>query len=158
MIANFVANVVGKLYPAWCGKFKPRLAERWAEFVNCPKRLEAEGPFLLSLLKGNPLRIFDAATGTGCEAVFLARRGCNVTANEIDRDLARQAKQFALGEAVSIHFTDYNWRDVEKSFEPGSFDVTFILGNSLCQFVNLTERSSWTSGTSLTYFASAAKS
>jgi len=100
--------------------------------VNCPKRLEAEGPFLLSLLKGNASQIFDAAMGTGCEAVFLAKRGYNVTANEIDGNLSKHAKAFAKREAASVSFTNYDWREVGKCFQLGSFDVTLVLGNSLC--------------------------
>ena len=117
---------------AWDGRFKPRLAERWPEFVNCPKRLESEGPFLLNLLRQKSSRIFDAAVGTGCETVFLAKHGFDVTGNEIDTDLMRHAKDLAEQEAAHVHFTNYDWLDLEQRFESASFDVTFVMGNSLC--------------------------
>jgi SAM-dependent methyltransferase len=100
--------------------------------VNCPKRLEVEGPFLLGLLERHPLRIFDAAMGTGCETVFLAKRGHNVTGNEINRQLTRHAKAFAEREGVSVHFADYDWRAMAGLSKSENFDVVLILGNSLC--------------------------
>jgi SAM-dependent methyltransferase len=33
---------------------------------------------------------------------------------------------------VSVRFTNYAWQRVERFFQSGSFDVTLVLGNSLC--------------------------
>lgn len=116
----------------WDEKFKTQLAERWPEFVNCRKRLKTEGPFLLSINRPGTMRILDAAMGIGCEAVFLAKQGFYVTGNEIDHELSRHANQLANQESVTLQFTNYDWRELRKHFGAAQFDLTLVLGNSLC--------------------------
>ena len=116
----------------WDEKFRTQLAECWPEFVNCRKRLEAESSFLLNLVRQRGRSILDAAMGTGCEAVFLAKQGFDVTGNEIDSELARHASELAEQENVTFHRSKCDWRRLAEHFGVAQFDVVLLLGNSLC--------------------------
>ena len=126
------ARISTRLPKGWDERFDSPLARRWNEFVDCPKRLEKEAPFLLSILPKCGKRVLDAAMGTGCEAVFLAKQDFDVTGNEIDIELRSRAIAFAERERAIISFTDYDWCQLETRFGLGVFDATLILGNSLC--------------------------
>ena len=117
----------------WTGTLKNDLVNNWADFVNCSKRLETEGPFLDKLIEyyDNPC-VLDAAMGIGCETIYLKKRGTNIIANEIDPDLCNIAIQNATNHGVNIDITSHDWRNLESGFGVDAFDVVFILGNSLC--------------------------
>lgn len=118
--------------PLWQGECGDSLAARWPEFVDYPKRLETEAPFLLGLAKKYGTRILDAAMGIGCESVFLTGCGLQLTSNEISGAFQKVAAEYARGQDVVLNATSIDWRDLAQVFPRESFDLTLVLGNSLC--------------------------
>jgi glycine/sarcosine N-methyltransferase len=116
----------------WCGTFEDPLASRWPAFVDCKRRIETEGPFLLHSLNHPSDCILDAAMGIGCESVFLAKRGLRVTGNEISPKFRALASAYARHEDVNLRMTSVDWRDLSTAFLGKAFDMVLLLGNSLC--------------------------
>lgn len=129
--------------------FGYHLAIEWENFVNCEKRLEKEGPFLSMLIdkckKGvSDLIIFDAAVGTGCESVYLRKKGIKkVISNEISPTFQTVAYQKAKDEGVKLEITSWNWLELDEKFKERynelKVNMALILGNSLCLLTNKNE-------------------
>lgn len=116
----------------WNGECEDPLVARWPDFVNYSKRLETEGPFLRGVVRQYGVRVLDAAMGIGCESIFLTKEGAQVTGNEINPGFREHAREKARVEKVELKVTAIDWRNLAKVFEPDSFDVILLLGNSLC--------------------------
>jgi SAM-dependent methyltransferase len=124
----------------WSGECEDTLAQRWPDFVDPSKRLVKEAPFLEALINRYGTRVLDAAMGIGCESVFLAKCGSQVTGNEISSRFRRIALARARLENAPMKVTAIDWRNLAKVFDPDSFDVVLLLGNSLCLMRELADR------------------
>jgi 2-polyprenyl-3-methyl-5-hydroxy-6-metoxy-1,4-benzoquinol methylase len=120
--------------------FEPELAQAWRDFVNPSQRLRrGEEDFLTGVLdtyRGDreppAVRVFDASAGVGVESVALQQKGYDVTSNEIDWTLMRQARAYAAEQGVgTMPMTSYDWRHLETEIEPATYDVVLCLGNAL---------------------------
>jgi class 3 adenylate cyclase/2-polyprenyl-3-methyl-5-hydroxy-6-metoxy-1,4-benzoquinol methylase len=114
--------------------FEPRLADVWDEFVAAPKRINGLGPFVDGCIKQigvERAKILDAATGTGCESIYLLGKGHSVTSNEIEHRLIVHARESAAASGVQLDVTRFDWRHFEHLAAPDTFDVVLALGNSL---------------------------
>lgn len=106
------------------------LMQAWPRFVHCAGRMKTLGPYLEKFLPLSPdVQILDAAAGTGCEVLWLARKGLSVTANEISHDLRQQlVRKLEIRGPI---LTAFDWNDFADSF-PRPFDGVVLLGNSMC--------------------------
>jgi SAM-dependent methyltransferase len=112
--------------------FPYSLAAQWGSFVDCPKRLMTEAPFLNSVLRDthNDI-ILDACTGIGCESIYLSKLGYKVTSNEIDPGLRTIADANGKAAGVDLSLTSVDWREIDGAFESNAFHKVLLLGNSL---------------------------
>lgn len=124
----------------WSAVCEDTLAQRWLDFVDPPKRLVNEAPFLDALIDRYGAHVLDAAMGIGCESVFLAKRGYQVTGNEISSSFRRIALARARLENAPLKVTAMDWRNLGRVFESDSFDLVLLLGNSLCLMRELADR------------------
>jgi SAM-dependent methyltransferase len=67
-----------------------------------------------------PGRALDLGCGEGADAVWLARRGWHVTAVDISGVALARAAEHAAETGVTI---DFQRRDLQESFPPGSWDL-----------------------------------
>jgi class 3 adenylate cyclase len=114
--------------------FEPGLADVWDEFVEAPKRVFGLGPFVdshIQRINVDKARVLDAATGTGCDSIYLLEQDHDVTSNEIEHRLIRHAREAATNADVSLNITRFDWRHLEHLAAPESYDVVLALGNSL---------------------------
>jgi len=110
-----------------------RLASRWADFVDCPKRLKQLGPFIMKQLSPfDSPRVLDACMGIGCETISLTSKGVDVVGNEISPQFRRIAAAEADRQDVDIRISSVDWRELVAEFGPEAFDAVLVLGNSLC--------------------------
>jgi SAM-dependent methyltransferase len=77
-------------------------------------------------------RVLDAACGIGVDAAALLRRGFDVTASDASEEMAGAARQrLRAAGADGTRVVTSAWADLPTSFEPGSFDAIFCIGNSI---------------------------
>ncbi len=74
-------------------------------------------------------RVLDAACGIGIDAAALVRRGFDVTASDASQEMAAATQQRLR--ATEARVVASTWADLPASFEPGSFDAIFCIGNSI---------------------------
>lgn len=108
------------------------LSAHWESFAGCDERLREEGAFLLARLGTPGSPILDAATGAGCESVFLKERGYLVISNEIERTLADHARRRAKSKGLELLLTSQRWHELDRLFNSPQFGAVLVLGNSLC--------------------------
>jgi len=114
--------------------FQPRLADYWASFVRADARVTELGPFVekrISELGVAKPKILDAATGTGCDSVYLTERGYDVVSNEIVQRFVAYARETAEENGVRLRIKRYDWRHFEYFAAPQSYDAILAFGNSL---------------------------
>jgi len=115
--------------------FQPRLADVWDEFVAPRKRVSKLGPFIQKQIDEAKLKepkILDAATGVGCDSIYLASAGYDVTSNEIDSRLIAHALDLAQNEGHQpLDIKRFDWRHFEHLAEGETYNVVLALGNSL---------------------------
>jgi glycine/sarcosine N-methyltransferase len=106
-------------------------------FVNWQPRLAVEMPFLLQQLQAlnlpgeAPLRVLDAACGTGMHAIALAKAGFMVTGADLSVGMIEKSRLNAQAEGVEVRFEAVGFGGLAKVFGTGSFDALLCLGNSL---------------------------
>ena len=118
------------------------LARAWEDFVDPPRRLALQGPFLLKLLEPYKKKlVLDAAAGVGAESSFLLDNGFDVTANEIDDTLADVARLTARRNGFNLDMVKTLWQDLADVYNHRPrFDVILVLGNSLCLVLDPAEQ------------------
>jgi SAM-dependent methyltransferase len=82
-------------------------------------------------------RVLDAACGIGVDAAAQLRRGFDVTASDASEEMTaatRQRLRAAGADGASV--VTSAWADLPASFEPGSFDAIFCIGNSIAHAPN----------------------
>jgi ubiquinone/menaquinone biosynthesis C-methylase UbiE len=107
-------------------------------FVNWQSRLAGEMPFLLQQLRGlslpgkaAPLRVLDAACGTGMHAIALAKAGFSVAGADLSAGMIEKSRQNAQAAGVEVRFETVGFGGLAKVFGAGSFEALLCLGNSL---------------------------
>jgi SAM-dependent methyltransferase len=77
-------------------------------------------------------RVLDAACGIGVDATALLRRGFNVSASDASEEMVAATRQRLEAAGVrDARVINSAWVDLPASFEPGSFDAIFCVGNSI---------------------------
>jgi len=111
-------------------------------FVNWQNRLGFEMPFLEALLRpladeagARPLRVLDAAAGTGMHVIELARRGYQAFGADLSGGMIERARANALAAGVGAGFETAGFGRLRETFfkDPAAsrFDAVLCLGNSL---------------------------
>jgi glycine/sarcosine N-methyltransferase len=120
-------------------------------FVNWKNRLAVEIPFLEETIqktfpsKKTPIRILDAATGTGMHAIRLARSGFDVSGADLSEGMIERARENASASHATLRFEVAGFGSLARTFsitpemsgpEPTTknqtaFDIVLCLGNSL---------------------------
>jgi len=130
-------------------KEKPEWLKRenrdWEEIYS--KRSLAEIPWhserpdqeLIDLIeneKVKPYSVLDVGCGAGTDAIYLASKGCKVTAIDVSRGAVRTARERAGEAGVEIDFIAGNFLDV--AFDSESFD--FINDRGFFHHINPGDR------------------
>ncbi len=112
-------------------------------FVNWPSRLGYELPFIegqlvsLASLPGQaarPLRVLDAACGTGMHAVTLAQHGYLVAGADLSAGMVEKARANAAAAGAAVDFITAGFGGLQRAFKNHPlfpFDALLCLGNSL---------------------------
>lgn len=114
-----------------------KFSSDYDRFVNWQSRLAIEMPFLLKQLgnvhprPGTPLRVLDAACGTGQHAIALSREGLKVVGADLSPEMIAVARTNASSAGVNVRFEPVGFGSLAKTFAHGSFDALLCLGNSL---------------------------
>lgn len=93
--------------------------------------LMLDSTLLSHLAIRNGARILDLAVGGGHEMLQLLSHGWNVEGNDVDPQFIEEARKrvATLGRPSIIHHSD--WRELSRSFSPGSYQAAYLIGNSL---------------------------
>jgi SAM-dependent methyltransferase len=75
--------------------------------------------------------ILDACAGSGCESIYLRKKGLPVISNEIDLQLLSVAQRAAQAEGVTLSCSAVDWRELCTEFGEGKFTTALLMGNSL---------------------------
>ena len=119
-------------------------------FVNWESRLAVELPFLeqsirpLSGPSGEPVRVLDAACGTGMHAIALAQRGFAATAADLSEPMVARGRANAAAAGVQISFAAAGFGELAGAFRMSPlfpFDAVICLGNSLPHLLTPTQLS-----------------
>lgn len=115
-----------------------QFSEDYDRFVNWKARLEFEMPFLTqqldSLEAQAPLRVLDAACGTGMHAIELTRRGYHAVGADLFPEMIDRAQANAAAAGVNTLFFPAGFGDLARTFLQEHllpFDAVICLGNSL---------------------------
>lgn len=109
-------------------------------FVNWEERLPVEMPFILEKLRtaaleeDRPIRVLDAACGTGMHAIALAKAGMRVSGADLSAEMIRVAKTNARAAQSSVEFKTAGFGVLAETFAGSSsfpYDAVICLGNSL---------------------------
>lgn len=73
-----------------------------------------------------PKKVLEIGSGPGRNAIYMAQKGCNVTALDISEKAIEWAKERASKDAIQIDFQCVSLFDFE--FEPHSFDFVYDCG------------------------------
>jgi glycine/sarcosine N-methyltransferase len=124
-------------------------SDDYDRFVNWENRLGFEMPWLLSQLEAlregspRPLRILDAACGTGMHAIALAHAGYDVTGVDLSEGMIARARANAQRNGVEVRFEVAGFYKLSPALglrSSGSnepFDAVLCLGNSLPHLTSL---------------------
>lgn len=106
-------------------------------FVNWPARLSVEMPWIEQQLQTlqrageGPLRVLDAACGTGMHAIALARGGYAAAGADLSPAMVERARQNAAANGVQVRFEAAGFGGLRRVFGAGAFEAVLCLGNSL---------------------------
>jgi len=112
-------------------------SQDYDRFVNWHNRLAFELPFLLKQLgsvspqPGAPLRVLDAACGTGQHVIALAKKGLDVTGADLSSEMIAVARTNATAADLDLRFEPVGFGSLAGTFGAGSFNAILCLGNSL---------------------------
>lgn len=110
-------------------------------FVNWPSRLAYELPWLEAQLqevpdelRARPMRVLDAACGTGKHAIALATLGYHTAGADLSAGMVEHARRNAQAAGVNVDFVVTGFGDLARTFRGTGlfpFDALLCLGNSL---------------------------
>ena len=124
------------------------LSQDYNRFVNWEERLSVEMPFIQNQLQlvhpksDQPLRILDAACGTGMHAIALAKEGNEVSGADISPEMIKKAQENAFTAQVDVDFKPTGFGDLTQAYSNTSlrpFDALICLGNSLPHLLSTDE-------------------
>jgi len=81
-------------------------------------------------------KVLDLATGTGNYAIALAKEGYQVSALDLSGEMVNLAKEKAYEEQVKIDFRVDDMLNLDRLYQPKSFDLISCIGNSLVHLDN----------------------
>lgn len=122
-----------------------QLSSNYDRFVNWKNRLNFELPFLtahLATIKANsdrPMRILDAACGTGMHAIALAQHDYLLSGADISTGMIARARTNAEAEHFDIDFQTAGFGNLTQTFGASTFDAVICLGNSLPHVASIEE-------------------
>ena len=114
-----------------------QLASDYDRFNNWGNRLPVELPFIEKTLKSAPLqkdkpiKVLDAACGTGMHTLALAKLGYAVNGADLSTPMIEKARANAASANVSVRFESAGFGNLAAAFGEGAFDGLLCLGNSL---------------------------
>ncbi len=114
-----------------------KFSQDYDRFVNWHNRLAFELPFLLAQIgsvtpqPGVPLRVLDAACGTGQHVIALAKKGLDVTGADLSIEMITVARANASTAGLDLRFEPVGFGSLSHTFGAGSFSTLLCLGNSL---------------------------
>lgn len=114
-----------------------QLASDYDRFNNWENRLAVELPFIRKTLDSvqssgaQPLRVLDAACGTGMHALALAKLGYAVSGADLSMPMIGKARANAAVATQDVRFESIGFGKLAPVFREGSFDALLCLGNSL---------------------------
>jgi len=119
-------------------------SEDYDRFVNWESRLASEMPFIERLLQplekdGQPVRVLDAACGTGMHAIELAQRGYQTAGADLSVKMVEHARVNAGWAGVEVPFQAAGFGSLSAAFGKSAFDALLCLGNSLPHLLTPTE-------------------
>ncbi|HEY4692634.1 MAG TPA: methyltransferase domain-containing protein [Bellilinea sp.] len=122
-----------------------QFSSNYDRFVNWQSRLTFEMPLierLLDPLKSShqPIRILDAACGTGMHAIELARSGYAASGSDLSAGMIDQARMNAQNAKMDIRFEALGFGQLAAAFGAASQDAVMCLGNSLPHALTAAER------------------
>ena len=112
-------------------------APDYDRFNNWQTRLAFELPFIEKELQNLhsdatcPLRVLDAACGTGQHAAALAKIGYRVSGADLSAPMIELAGRHAAAEGVELDLRAVGFGGLAPAFDTGAFDAVLCLGNSL---------------------------
>lgn len=118
------------------------LSTDYDRFVNWPSRLAFEMPFIESQLSRlgdarKPLRVLDAACGTGMHVLALAERGFQADGADLSEKMVEKAKVNAAAAGVTSRFKVAGFGALQRNFaDSAPYDAVLCLGNSLPHLTN----------------------
>ena len=105
------------------------LGDKYDQFVDWNRRLSAEMPFLVKLLRSNQSKkILDVGCATGMHAIELAKQGFQMHGIDISDRMIAKAKKNALDAQQYIPFEVLSMLDIAKH-QAKPFDAVLMLGN-----------------------------
>ena len=122
-----------------------QFSSNYDRFVNWQSRLAFEMPLIermLDPLKSShqPIRILDAACGTGMHAIELARRGYVASGADLSAGMIDQANKNSQIEKMDIRFEALGFGQLAAAFGAASQDDVVCLGNSLPHALTAADR------------------
>ena len=120
-------------------------SQDYDRFVNWHNRLAFELPFLLKELEsvpaqpGAPIRVLDAACGTGQHVIALAKKGLDVTGADLSSEMIAVARANAKSAGLDLTFEPVGFGYLTGTFGAGSFNAILCLGNSLPHLLTPTD-------------------
>ena len=109
-------------------------------FVNWEERFTVEMPFLLAQLgtlkpvEDRPIRVLDAACGTGMHAIRLAQEGFTAAGTDLSSEMVKLAQANAREARVNAVFKTAGFGEITDKLHKSPllpFDALLCLGNSL---------------------------
>lgn len=125
-----------------------QFASDYDRFVNWENRLAFEIPLLEKILAevkspaGEPLKILDAACGTGMHALALAKAGYQISGADFSREMINKAKLNAKSAQLELPFETAGFGALTSVFGESRFDALLCLGNSLPHLIDDAELAS----------------
>ncbi|MCS4503337.1 class I SAM-dependent methyltransferase [Arhodomonas aquaeolei] len=123
-------------------QYTPTFADYWDDLVGWESRLEREGHFYNRLIGSQGAKdVLDIASGTGVNAVSLARAGFNVTAVDGSENMIAKTRENAKKYGVSfVDSKAVDWLSLDKVLGTERYDAVVCLGNSFTHLFDHEQR------------------
>ncbi|ABM61844.1 class I SAM-dependent methyltransferase [Halorhodospira halophila] len=123
-------------------QYTPGFADYWDDLVGWETRLAREGAFYNRLVGAHGAKkVIDLATGTGVNAVSLAKAGFDVTAVDGSENMLIKARENA--EKYGVKFADsraVDWLELDQVMGTEQYDAAVCLGNSFTHLFDHEDR------------------
>lgn len=118
------------------------LSKDYDYFVNWPERLAYELPFIEAQMRTvagdrRPVKVLDAACGTGMHAIALAQRGYAAAGADLSAGMIEQAAANAVSAGVQVDFQVAGFGELAGRY--CGYDALLCLGNSLPHVLSASE-------------------